>query len=96
MSGNHNTVRGRGRDRAAAQLSAIDTFFRNHGHWHDLREALNTGIQVSDARLIGKVPPMGAVTCTANHETWDFTRPNTAAPPEAWLEEWEFLLRTRD
>lgn len=87
MGHHHNTVRGRGKDRAEAQCVAIDDFFREHGHRHDLREVVS-------ARFIGKVPPMGVVTRKGRHETWDYTKPNTAAPPEAWLEEWEFVLHT--
>ncbi len=37
---------------------------------------------------------MGVVTRKGRHEHWDYTKPNTAAPPEEWLEEWEFDLHT--
>jgi len=87
MGHHHHTVRGRGKNRSEAQLSAIDEFFYEHGHQYDLREVVS-------ARLIGKVPPMGIVIRRGRDEILDYTKPNTAAAPEEWLEEWEFVLHT--
>ncbi len=87
MGHHHTTVRGTGKNRAEAQANAIDEFFHEHGHRHSLRD-------VSKPRFIQKVPPMGVVTRKGRHEHWDYTKPNTAAPPEEWLEEWEFDLHT--
>jgi hypothetical protein len=81
------TVRGRGKNRSEAQSRAVDNFFHEHGHRHNLRD-------VTAARFLGKVPPMGVVTRKGRDEIWDYTKPNTAAPPEEWLEEWEFDLHT--
>ena len=83
----HTTVRGRGKNRAEAQANAIDDFFHEHGNRHSLRD-------VERARFIAKVPPMGVITRKGRHEHRDYTQPNTAAPPEEWLEEWEFDLHT--
>ena len=87
MGHHHNTVRGRGKNRAEAQANAIEEFFYEHGHRHDLREVLSS-------RLIQKVPPMGVITRKGRHEHCDYTKPNTSAPTEEWLEEWEFVLHT--
>ena len=87
MGHHRTTVRGCGKDRAEAQANAIAAFFHEHGHRHDLRE-------IERASFVARIPPMGVVTRTGNHEAWDYTKPNTAAPPEEWLEEWEFDLHT--
>lgn len=83
----HTTVRGRGKNRAEAQANAIDEFFHENGHRHSLRD-------VESARFIAKVPPTGVITRKGRHEHHDYTQQNTAAPPEEWLEEWEFDLHT--
>jgi hypothetical protein len=85
MGHHHHTVRGRGADRAAAQTEALHAFFHEHGHRYDLRDVVS-------ARLIGKVPPMGVVTRDGRNEIHDYTQPNTAAAPDQWLEEWEFVF----
>ena len=87
MGHHHNTIRGRGKNRAEAQQSAIEEFLYENGHRHDVRD-------VTNARFIGKFPPMGVITRKGRHEHHDYTKPNTAAPPEEWLEEWEFDLHT--
>jgi hypothetical protein len=87
MGHHHTTVRGRGKNKAAARATALDEFFLEHGRRHSLRD-------VTSSRFIAKVPPMGVVIRKGHHEIHDYTQPNTAAPPEEWLEEWEFDLHT--
>ena len=85
MGHHHHTVRGRGKDRAEAQTEALHAFFHENGHRYDLRDVIS-------ARFIAKVPPMGVITHKGRHEHHDYTKPNTAAPAEEWLEEWEFVF----
>lgn len=84
----YNTVRGKGKDRREAERDAIDSFLYENGNRHDVRD-------VGKARLIVTVPPMGLHYFTkSGQEVFDGTKPNTSAPREQWLQEWEFELHT--
>jgi hypothetical protein len=84
----YETIRGEGATRAEAQSDAIDRFLCEEGTQHSVRG-------VSKARFLGKVPPRGVIyRDKRGNEVHDYTRRNEAAPPEAWLEQWEFELHT--
>jgi len=80
-------VTGRGKNRAEAERNAIDEFLHENGHRHDVRG-------VENAKLLRTEPPMGLVTKQGIHVCLDYTKPNTDAPKDQWVEVWSFALNT--
>lgn len=83
----YTTVRGRGLNRQEAESNAIDEFLHEEGHRHSVRD-------VSKAKFLRKVPPLGVTRVERGREVHDYTAPNTEAPQDQWLEEWSFELHT--
>lgn len=89
-------VRGVGKTRREAESAAVADFFHEHGHRHSLRE-------VESAVLVRRVPPKKEVeTIRLGTDLYGRTtrtrvitfEDDPDAPPEEWLEEWEFVLHT--
>ena len=92
----YNTITGVGKNRKEAETRAIADFMYEHGHRHSVR-----GIEA--AKMLRKVPPKknveeklpaGHRPYGNNHTIIVRTVEDTDAPPEKWLEEWEFELHT--
>lgn len=97
MGHHYNTVRGIGKDKEDAKHAAIDQFLYENGHRHSVRG-------VESAKMIRKVPPQKQVEEKKAHRVFGYAYPQYTtyirmvddpdAPPEKWLEEWEFELHT--
>jgi hypothetical protein len=87
MGHHYNTIVGEGKDRFEAQGNAIADFLNEEGHRHSVRD-------VSNAKMLKKIPPNHAVTTKEGQ--YDVVRsvPNHDAPKDQWLEVWEFELHT--
>ena len=91
----YTKVKAVGKNREEAESAAVSDFFYEHGHRHNLRG-------VESATLIRKVPPKKEVreqkpnpfNRYGNLTTFISQVDDPDAPPEKWLEEWEFELHT--
>ena len=87
MGHHYNTINGTGKNRKEAERNAIDDFLHEHGHRHSVR-----GIE--EAKMIRKVPPKKQLTERTHYQTVVRQVDDPDAPPDQWLEEWEFELHT--
>ena len=92
----YTAIKAVGKNRQEAEASAIHDFFYEHGHRHSLRE-------IESAKFVRKVPPKKEVRKDVSggwrgHLNVPYVRiemvEDQDAPPEQWLEEWEFVLHT--
>lgn len=83
----YTEIRGEGKDRKEALANALDDFFYEEGHRHNLRE-------VTKSEFIERVPPTGVRTVKGGVVHFDGTRRNENAPAEEWLEVWKFEIHT--
>lgn len=83
----YDTIKAEGKNRADAQANAVDEFLQENGHRHEVRD-------VSQGRLIEKVPPMVMVEEQRGNTSYFTPRRDPTAPQSKWLEVWEFELHT--
>lgn len=93
MAHNYDTVRGIGKDREDAESAAVSEFLYENGRRHDVRD-------VESPKLIRKVPPKKRVEEERRSRDGRLLAivvsmvDDPEAPPDQWLEEWEFVLHT--
>lgn len=91
----HETFVGKGENRKEAEINMMHDFYFEHGHRCSITE-------IEAARLVRKDPPMKTIERIEQRQDWatpyrrmvDMTiissEPDLSAPPEDWLEVWEF------